>query len=185
MSRTMFLILWLVIASGILTFMALAWRARNRRDAGLALPDHGLAGDVVQTFEHVGYVSTTPAGAPLERLAIPGLRYKGWADVTVRRDGVEIAVTGERPVHLAAASVRGTDSAGGRIGKVVERDGLALLGWEGTDGRPVESSFRFSTVGDQRRFAAAVGEIAPGTATENFSPPIASSKTTHTSQEDA
>lgn len=185
MSRTMFLILWLVIASGILTFMALAWRARNRRDAGLALPDHGLAGDVVQKFEHVGYVSTTPAGAPLERLAIPGLRYKGWADVTVRRDGVEIAVTGERPVHLAAASVRGTDSAGGRIGKVVERDGLALLGWEGIDGRPVESSFRFSTVGDQRRFAAAVGEIAPGTATENFSPPIASSKTTHTSQEDA
>ena len=176
MSRTGFLILWLVIAAGILTFMAIAWRGRTRRDAARALPAVDLAGDVLAAFSHVGYVSTTPVGEPLERVAIPGLTFKGWADVTVRRDGVEIAVQGERPVEIPAAQVRGSGAAGRRIGKAVERDGLALLQWESLTpaSRELESSFRFSTPGEHRRFVEVTSEVAKN-----------SPQTTHTSQEDA
>ncbi|KUF07031.1 hypothetical protein [Leucobacter sp. G161] len=176
MTRTMFLVIWIVIAGGLLTFMAVAWRGRKRRDAALALPELGLAGDVAAEFAHVSYVSTTPKGAPLERVAIPGLTFKGWADVTVRRDGVEIAVQGERPVEIASAQLRGTDAAAGRIGKIVERDGLSLLQWQSqaAGARELESSFRFSSPTEQRRFAAAVSEISQNT-----------SQTNHSSQEDA
>lgn len=174
MNRMTFLLIWTVLAAALFTFMVIAWRARKRRDSGLALPAIGLAGDIIATFAHAGYVSTTPEGAPLERLAIPGLRYKGWANITVRADGIELAVTGERPVEIAADRVLGTDYAGGRIGKVVERDGLALLGWQSADGRRVESSFRFNSPTEQRRFADAIAEITPDII-----------QTTHTSQEDA
>lgn len=176
MNRLTFLIIWIIFAAAILSFMLIAWRGRKRRYAGLAQPELDLAGDVIASFTHAGYVSTTPVGQPLERVAIPGLSFKGWADVTVRRDGVEIAVTGERPVTIAAQQVRGTEFAGGRIGKVVERDGLALLSWQSSDSsaRELESSFRFDTPTEQRRFAAAVGELTTN-----------SQKTTHTTQEDA
>lgn len=184
MTRTMFLILWLVIAGGLLTFMALAWRARKRRDAGLALPAVDLGGDIIGAFTHVGYVSTTPIGSPLERVAIPGLTFKGWADVTVRRDGVKISVQGERPVEIPAAQLRGTDAASGRIGKAVERDGLALLQWESEAAgkRELESSFRFSTPAEHLRFieaAEAVATHAPKGAPQNIS------QNNHSSQEDA
>ena len=158
--------------------MAIAWRARKRRDAGYAPAARELAGDVIAEFSHVGYVSTTPAGAPFERVAVPGLTFKGWADVTVRRDGVEIAVQGERPVVIPATQLTGAGAASGRIGKVVERDGLALVSWRGVGGsqgdRDLESSFRFSTPAEHLRFIEAVGVIAD----QNF-------QTTHTSQEDA
>lgn len=162
MTRPMFLIIWVVFAASIFLLMALAWRARKRRDARFAQPSLGLVGEVIATFAHAGYVSTTALGAPLERIAIPGLSFKGWADVTVLRDGVTIAVTGEHPVEIASSQLRGTDAAGGRIGKVVERDGLSLLRWEsGTDSesRTLESSFRFDSPAEQLRFAEAIAEI--------------------------
>lgn len=178
MTRLTFLIIWALFAASIILLMVFAWRARKRRDARFAQPALGLAGEVVASFVHAGYVSTTALGSPLERIAIPGLSFKGWADVVVRRDGVTIAVTGEQPVEIASAQLRGTGSAGGRIGKVVERDGLSLLRWEsgtGAEARELESSFRFESPSEQVRFAGAIGEIM----TKNTTPH------TSTSQENA
>lgn len=176
MSRTQFLIIWLALAIAILTFMAIAWRARKRRGQQLALEDVDLNGDVLGEFTKVGYVSTTPIGEPLERVAIPGLTYKGWADVTVRGDGVEIQVAGERAVTVQAEQLLGSAAAGRRIGKVVERDGLALLQWksQAAGERELESSFRFSSPAEHRRFVELASSITPKI-----------SHTTHTSQEDA
>ena len=107
-------------------------------------------------------MSTTPVGSPFERVAIPGLRYKGFAEVTVRRDGVSIAVTGEPAVNL-------------------ERDGLSLLQWraheapehtEGSEARVLESSFRFTTSPEQQAFADAIAHILQ-------------TEQSHTTQEDA
>lgn len=182
MSRFAFTILWIALATGLLGFMALAWRARRRRDSGISLPGDQLRGDVLAQFPRVGYVSTTPEGEPFERVAVPGLSFKGWAEVTVHQDGVAIEVTGEPRVEIPLALIRGASSAGGRVGKIVERDGLALLGWTEPNasgsGRSLESSFRFDTPADQQRFAQAVRDIA-GPNTQN------SSQTTHTSQEDS
>lgn len=158
MTRLAFLLIWISFAAVLFLLMAIAWRGRVRRDARFAQPVRDLAGEVVAIFAHASYVSTTPIGAPLERIAIPGLSFKGWADITVRRDGIAIAVTGERPVEIGREQLRGTDTASRRVGKVVERDGLSLLRWE-ADGREVESSFRFGSPSEQLRFAEAVAEI--------------------------
>lgn len=157
----------IAICFGILAIPALAgmwfaWRARARRDAAVLAETPALVGPVIAQFEHTSYVSTTVAGAPLERIAVPGLRYKGYADVTVHSDGVSVAVTGEPTVAISAEQLRGTDTAGRRIGKAVERDGLSLLLWQPTTGAAVqslESSFRFSEPRDQARFSEAVGQV--------------------------
>ncbi|MFC5338323.1 hypothetical protein [Leucobacter denitrificans] len=165
MNRITFLLIWIAIAAAIFTFMAIAWRARKRRDASLSPASIGLADQPIATFAHVSYVSTTPVGEPFVRVAVPGLSYKGWADVAVHREGVAIQVTGEPRIEISADRVRGTDTARGRIGKVVERDGISLLQWEalqaGSDTRALESGFRFDTPAEQRRFAAAISEMNP------------------------
>lgn len=184
MSRTSFIIMVSLIAVVAFTGMWIAWRGRARRDGTLAtvatVPE--LVGEVVARFPHASYVSTTPEGAPLERISVPGLRYKGFADVTVRRDGVAVAVTGEAPVLIGAAQLRGSGTASGRVGKAVERNGLSLLRWhlDAAGNRPardVESSFRFADPAEQQRFAAAITAVTPQGA--------ATSTTQTTTQEDA
>lgn len=161
MSRLTFTIIWVVFASGLLFFMWTAWQARKKRDAGVFSTSAPLSGETVASFPRVSYVSTTPVGQPLDRVALPGLSFKGWAEVEVLRDGVAIEVTGERRVEIPAPQIRGTGAASGRIGKVVEQGGLALLIWatEGETPRELESSFRFTTPAEQRRFTEAVEQI--------------------------
>lgn len=170
MSRTGFAILMAAIVVLVLGGMWIAWRARARRDGGLAGASLMPTGEIVAVFPRASYVSTTPVGSPFERIAIPGLRYKGFAEVTLRRDGVTIAVTGEPPVHLSVDQLTGTATAGGRIGKVVEQDGLSLLQWRPKPQTPaaagsapaprtLESSFRFAAPPEQQAFADAIATI--------------------------
>lgn len=169
MTRTGFTILMISIAVVVLGLMWLAWRARARRDTSALAPlasAQDLTGELVAEFPRASYVSTTPVGAPLERVSFPGLRYKGFADLVLREDGVSIAVTGEKPVLIPASQVLGSATAGSRIGKTVERDGLSLLRWRadasGADPRELESSFRLADPREQLRFADAVHAVAAG-----------------------
>ncbi|WP_017794135.1 PH-like domain-containing protein [Leucobacter salsicius] len=159
MSRTGFAILMVGIAVAILALMWLGWRGRARRDSGIVLAAQVLAGAALAEFTGVQYVSTTPLGRPLERVAIPGLRYKGLAALSVRTDGVEIAVTGETPVTIPAAALLGTSRASGRVGKAVESGGLAVLEWQSTEGQAFESGFRFAAPSQQAEFEAAVAQL--------------------------
>lgn len=161
MTRPAFALLMAAIA--IIAFLAMwwGWRGRARRDAtvrGSATPP---SGDVIAVFPRVSYVSTTPAGEPFSRVAAPGLRYRGPAAVTVRRDGVTIEVRGEAPVHLSRSMLRGSGSASARVGKAVERGGLALVCWHFA-GRDLESSFRLDSPADQERFRAAIDAATAG-----------------------
>lgn len=160
MSRPVFAIFVIAIIAIALLAMWLGWRARSRRDASVLASAAEPIGAMVAEFARVFYVSTTPVGEPLVRVAAPGLRYRGWAGVAVREDGVTVSVTGEQPVHFAAEQIRGSGSAGRRVGKAVESDGLALMRWTTDDGRELESSFRFETGADQSRFMEAIEEIA-------------------------
>jgi len=171
MIRMLFTLLCVAAIALIIFGMWRGWRARTARDADVAGSARELTGEVIARFggrqETVGglqYVSTTPEGDPLSRVAAPGLRYRGPAELAIRRDGVTIEVAGERPVHLAADQVLGTGAAGRRVGKAVEAGGLALLRWRSAAGgraRTLESSFRFANRDEQQRFAAAVAQIAP------------------------
>ncbi|MBO1902854.1 hypothetical protein J4H92_12955 [Leucobacter weissii] len=172
MSREMFAIVWTLVVLAIFAAMWWGWRSRKRRDAGIAGAATAPGGEILAEFPGVLYVSTTPEEDPLARVAVPGLSYRGRADVTVRAEGVTVEVVGERPVHLASAQILGSGRAAGRVGKAVEKDGLALLRWSpqqdaadsaddsGTDARRLESSFRFIDPSEQRRFCSAVDQVA-------------------------
>ena len=171
MSQLTYVIVMAAIAAIALIGMGLGWRARARRDRGVELPDAQLSGETLVSFPRAGYVSTTPVDSPFERLSIPSLRYKGFAELTVLRDGVVIAVTGEDPVRIPAAQLRGSGTASGRIGKAVERDGLSLLRWAlpaETGERTLESSFRLANPAEQAALAEAIDKISltPSTSQE-------------------
>lgn len=171
MSRTAFAFLMAGIAGVVLIAMVVAWRARIRREPAVQGLGAAPTGEVIVSFPKASYVSTTPVGAPFERAAIPGLQYKGYAALTVQSDAVTIEVTGEAPVHIPSKNVVGSTTAGGRIGKVVERDGLSLLVWRadspGTESRELESSFRFSNPSEQQAFAEAIEKMSNNTTQED------------------
>lgn len=181
--RLVFTLIWIAIVVLALAAMWWGWRARARRDAGVLGSGVAPSGEVLAQFDRVQYVSTTPAGEPLTRVAAPGLRYRGPTEIVVRRDGVTIEVAGERPVHLDAARVTGAGSASRRVGKAVEAGGLALLHWRDgaqSDARELESSFRFAERDDQLRFTEAVERLTAGSLSPD---PVSTSP--RTSQEDA
>lgn len=186
MSRTGFAFLMVGIAVAILALMWLGWRSRAKRDSGIELTARGLSGAVLAEFTGVQYVSTTLLGHALERVSIPGLRYKGLAALTVRVDGVEIAVTGESPVSISASALLGTSRASGRVGKAVEAGGIAVLEWQSVDGRDLESGFRFAAPREQYEFEAAVARLTNQTnASADSADANDSTHSTDTTQEDA
>ncbi|PRI12209.1 hypothetical protein [Leucobacter massiliensis] len=159
MSQTSYVILMAAVAGLALLGMWFAWRARARRDRGVEAPAAELSGATLLHLPRASYVSTTPEGSPFERVSIPSLRYKGYAELTVLSDGVIIAVTGETPVRIPAGRLRGTGTASGRVGKAVERDGLSLLRWAAGE-RVLESSFRLANPAEQAAFAKAIDQIS-------------------------
>lgn len=189
MSRTGFALVMGGAAIAILALMWLGWRSRAKRDAGIRLAVGEIAGALVAEFTGLQYVSTTPLGAPLERVSIPGLRYKGLAALVVREGGVTVTVTGEPDVSIPGSDVLGASRASGRVGKAVETGGLSVLEWRAANGRELESGFRFTEPAQQREFEAAIGRITGAhtqTTAQASSASADSSPTfTDTTQEDA
>lgn len=154
-----------ILAAVILGLMWLAWRARSRRD-GVLLPEPPqLSGNPIYTVPRVLYIATTRAGEPLERLAIPGLKYRGYSSVDVFTNGLRICVDGEEPVELGNDHITGSGRAQMRIDKVVEHNGLALVRWR-SNGVDLESSFRFTDPVEQDAFTSAIDRTFPPTSTQ-------------------
>lgn len=148
-------------AAGILLLMWKSWQ-RGKAQGMTAREHFGDAnGEMIETFKKVLYVSTTRAGEPLVRVQHPGLRYRGYADVEVHSDGINICVTGEEPTWLAAQQIDDVQQVQMRIGKVVEKGGLAAVSWH-TSKDNLESSFRFQETQDQINFMNAVRQINAG-----------------------
>ena len=112
MSRTGFAILMASIVVLIFGGMWIAWRARSRRDSGVQGFGSAPTGEVVAVFPRASYVSTTPVGSPFERVAIPGLRYKGFAEVTVRRDIIERNFSAQPSMTRCSARSSASEPAG-------------------------------------------------------------------------
>lgn len=141
MSRELLTAVIVVIVGVIFAAMAWAWRTRAHRDAAYASHDDQPLLKLIRDFDSLMYVSSTPAGEPLQRLSLPGLRYRGPAQLSIYEDGITIAVRAEQPVHIAATRVTGSAVARVRIGKAVEQDGLTLIQWRIKD-LEIESTFR-------------------------------------------
>lgn len=143
MNRPELMAIVIALLFALLALMALGWRARQRRQAGVAKP--GVApsdlGTPLGTF--VGkYVATTIAGDPLDRVAVHGLGFRGNTSVTVAQKGVLVHIDGTDDKWIPAADLRDLRKATWTIDRVVEQDGLELLEWSLGD-KLVDSYFRF------------------------------------------
>ncbi|WP_431221392.1 hypothetical protein [Leifsonia xyli] len=155
----------IAIVAVVVIVLALAvagWRRRVRRDSasggGYSTPGT-LSAPTAEA--DVLYVATTKAGQHLERLALPGLAFRGAGTVTVRPEGVAIAVTGEQPVFVPAGVVSGVGAASVAIDRAVERDGLLRMGWTTSGGTAADSYFRVVDPARRAQLAAAIEQIAP------------------------
>lgn len=177
-----------LVVAAVLVVAALlilwGWRRRVRRDrpagGGYPLPSTATAtaagqpaaaAQPIATAESF-YVATTTAGEHLERLALPGLSFRGKAQVSVASDGVTIAVTGEQPTYIPSSALTGLGAATTAIDRVVEKDGLLRLSWTTSGGAAADSFFRVVDPADRAPVIAAVESILPagsqaGTSTES------------------
>ncbi|MFD5864302.1 hypothetical protein ACFWGP_05065 [Agromyces sp. NPDC127015] len=151
------LVAWLVLRS---------WRRRTRRDATLSA--HPVPADLgVATLEsEVLYVATTPAGVPLERLAIPGLAFRGSGRVEIVPEGLVLRIAGEPVTFIPADKLIGASTATYAIDRAVEPEGLIAVGWiaalDDAEAEPprVDSYLRARYPGDQARIIRAIDDIA-------------------------
>lgn len=153
------------VVLGVITLMWRSWRARARRDAGLAAGHPLPAGDAAElAAARVLYVATTPRERPLERLVIRGLGFRARAVLTVTAAGAYLAVPGEDAVFIPSGAIELLTPATLAIDRVVETDGLLRLGWRlhGTDDTPVDSYFRIPEDFDRDRITDAIRSIAAG-----------------------
>lgn len=174
MDRVLPSIITVVVVLGVLALMWRSWRKRSRRDAALeaGYPAPATEDTRIASARSL-YVATTPRGNPLERLAIRGLGFRARAQLTVSTSGVSLALAGEDPVFIPADVIDVLTPATWTIDRVVEPDGLLLLGWRlkpsGPDlaqkdefGIAVDSYFRVIDPFDRGRIVDAIRSIAGG-----------------------
>jgi hypothetical protein len=156
MTRPELMAIVLILLAVLLALLAVGWRRRARRQSSIAQPDvvPQDPGAVVGVFTGQ-YVSTTVSGAPLERIAVHGLGFRGNAHVTVTTLGAIVRIDGTSDKWIAATSMRGRRTATWTIDRVVEPNGLELLEWD-LGGLLVDSYFRFESASG---FDAAIDQL--------------------------
>ncbi len=140
MTRELSFAIIAAIAALALGAMWWGWWRRTKRDRGIVAPTDVPAGDVPERVFEGFYVATTRHGAPLDRLAIRHLAFRGRVTARVRTDGVVLEIPGEPRVFIRASALRDVSRATWTIDRVVERDGLVLLAWL-VDGETVADTY--------------------------------------------
>ncbi|WP_166871863.1 MULTISPECIES: hypothetical protein [unclassified Salinibacterium] len=144
MDRTFWAAITIGILALLLALMLLGWRARGKRQAGLATPE-AAPSDVGSTLIDTPalYVGTTVAGEPLNRVTAKGLGFRARATLTVAEAGLVLAIPGQTDLFIARDRITGAGRATWTIDRTVEPDGLLMIGWLLGDA-PVESYFRLT-----------------------------------------
>jgi hypothetical protein len=152
------LLLVLVLVGLVFTGMAIGWRARKRRQAGLGEPASPPADLGTPTYsEDLQYVATTRADAPLDRITVAGLGFRARATVDTAPSGIVLDLAGRGPVFIPKEAIRGVGRATWTIDRVVDTDGLIFLRW--VLGTTEIDSYLRSTNPD--RLVAALTALAP------------------------
>lgn len=153
---------------GVFGLMLLGWRNRRRRQSAVARPVAAPAALGAAVLVAEGwYVATTLADQPLERVAVHGLGFRARATAAVHPEGLVLAVRGRDPILLAPDTLRGVGRATWAIDRVVEKDGLILIGWMLGD-TPVDSYLRVPDTEAARALIATVQSIVPATPAEGI-----------------
>lgn len=146
---------------GVFGLMLVGWSNRRRRQGAVARPVVapavlGAASVLVEGW----YVATTLADQPLERVAVHGLGFRAQATAGVHPEGLVLAVRGQDPILIAPSALRGAGRATWAIDRVVEKDGLILIGWMLGD-TPVDSYLRVPDTTSAAAFVTALQGLVP------------------------
>ena len=156
MDRSLPTLIIALVILGVFALMMYGWASRRRRQAGIAQPVPAPGNLGAASLDVTGwYVATTVVDAPLERIAVHGLGFRARATVSVHPEGVVLSVRGQHPILIAGSALRGVGRATWTIDRVVERDGLVLIGWMLGD-TPVDSYLRLPDPGAAAALVAAV-----------------------------
>ncbi|WP_332602179.1 PH-like domain-containing protein [Arthrobacter sp. S2(2024)] len=153
------LLLVVVLAAVAAGLIAIGWRGRLKRQAGLGqLPDVpeplGPAGIVAEGQ----YVATTTAGDWLDRVAVHGLGFRGNAEMSIHPEGILFDRKGTSPLFVPAEAVTDCGSANGMAGKFVEKDGLVVLSWMLGE-HELDTGFRPRRAADKQPLLEALQEL--------------------------
>lgn len=158
MDRVLIAIGIVVVVAALFTVMAVSWRARRGRQAGIGEPATPPADFGVPSYsDDLLYVATTRADAPLDRVTIAGLGFRARAVVTTAPSGIVLDLAGRGPVFIPKAAIRGVGRATWTIDRVVDADGLVFVRW--VLGTTELDSYLRST--DPDRLVTALTAIAP------------------------
>lgn len=155
------------VLAGVYFLMYRGWRARKSRHTSFAPLPQKPQGDTKQQAllleAKLLYVATTFAGKPLERLALPGLAFRGLATLHIGSAGISLSVTAEPEIFIAAENIHSIGRSTWAIDRVVEPGGLLRLEWfaSSLDGSliAVESYFRATDGSLAQQIIAAVDSL--------------------------
>jgi hypothetical protein len=138
----------------------LGWTLRRRRQRNIP-PTAPLPADIgALRGEFEGfYVSTTPDGQPLNRIAVRGLGFRARATIAVADRGVVLALPGNT-IFIPRETIREVTLANYTIDRVVEPGGLVLLAWTLGDTK-LDSYLR---VAQTENLVAGIGSLLPAAA---------------------
>jgi len=142
MSREASAVIVFAILALALALMAFGWWRRRRRQADIGeLATVPAEVGEISYSEDLLYVATTRAGSPYDRIAVRGLGFRSRAVVSVAATGIVLDIASSASRFIPAADLDGVGRATWTIDRVVEKDGLVLLGWRLGD-TALESYFR-------------------------------------------
>jgi hypothetical protein len=136
-----------------LALMFASWQRRKRRDISIVASrgDGTLGARLIEIA--CLYVATTPREEPLERLAIPGLRFRAKAFVSLTVAGIGIEPQGETPTFIAIEHVRCVRAADATIDRSAGRSSLTAVDWKAANGMELTSFLRIPSRLDRTRFS--------------------------------
>ncbi|MEN9751389.1 MAG: hypothetical protein RLZZ600_436 [Actinomycetota bacterium] len=114
------------------TFMGLAWRARARRAHDYTTWP-ALDGEPRELHE-VYYVATTLGSNALERVALKGFTYRGFATLEIFTNGLQIRLKTNDVLTIPTGALVRYEFAQVAIDKAVEKEGLIGFTWTSAPG---------------------------------------------------
>ena len=124
MDKTLAAELVIAVLVILLALMVLSWNLRKRRQK--SLPALEPVPDGIEPVQFEGlYLSTTPSGEPLNRVAVRGLGFRARGSVGVAAEG--LVILGDK--FIPAASIRSVGRASWTIDRAVEPEGLNVVSW--------------------------------------------------------
>lgn len=106
------------------------------------------------------YIGTVKSGDWMVRVLAHGLGAPAHARLSVHPEGVLIDREGAAAVFIPTDSLRQVGVGRGLAGTVVERDGMAIIGWD-CGGVALDTGFRSPVAADQREVTQAAAALLP------------------------